>query len=517
MIELDGVVQDNQLACFPIVKSGRAQAELYEHHPELAALTEQARQTKIDYMALQSHLQEEKVRGLRILKSGAAEAKNALPKATSSSTELLFQMDDDADITKSPSQAKLAPKGHEHESWPSPSPQSSFASDGVWLNHRGKAEGHEVHSPNWNVGSGLGMTNLESPEGICGEVSSSQSKNTQPTGEVEFSSPWRNASLSTSRLNMKEIIAQASEKRLSNISTAISQTSGSSPVTTTGRLSQKERKRQQQQLQLQQQSRSVNTSSPSTSMATTSHESMSSPWQVPSNGPKISLKDVLQSRNERSPSPATSEIRPSPSPALTLRQTVPGNLATARKTSSGQISSQAPPITQQRSVSYPAASPANQSSPKQRPKLSTAATSNSQITPRSIRHTSTPVEPSLQLSMADILAQQQTEKDIIKEAVAKRSLQEIQEEQAFQEWWDQEEAAMRARMEEEAAAAVKATPDSGGRGGGRGGKRRGRGRDGRQARSSGKEDKDKKEGGIGQGEIIPRPSRGRGRGKRQAG
>jgi rhamnose utilization protein RhaD (predicted bifunctional aldolase and dehydrogenase) len=38
--------------------------------------------------------------------------------------------------------------------------------------------------------------------------------------------------------------------------------------------------------------------------------------------------------------------------------------------------------------------------------------------------------------MADIIGQQRREAEVIKEAVAKRSLQEIQEEQAFQEWWD---------------------------------------------------------------------------------
>ena len=78
--------------------------------------------------------------------------------------------------------------------------------------------------------------------------------------------------------------------------------------------------------------------------------------------------------------------------------------------------------------------------------------------------------------MADILSQQQTEKDIIKEAVAKRSLQEIQQEQEFQEWWDQES---RKIMEEEATAKNPSSSARGGRGGrarGRGGRVRERGR-----------------------------------------
>lgn len=78
--------------------------------------------------------------------------------------------------------------------------------------------------------------------------------------------------------------------------------------------------------------------------------------------------------------------------------------------------------------------------------------------------------------MADILSQQQTEKDIIKEAVAKRSLQEIQQEQEFQEWWDQESRKVRLE-EEEAAATMK---------GGEGGGARGRGGGTRAARGKGR-------------------------------
>lgn len=40
--------------------------------------------------------------------------------------------------------------------------------------------------------------------------------------------------------------------------------------------------------------------------------------------------------------------------------------------------------------------------------------------------------------MADIIGQQKYEQRLAKEAVAKRSLQEIQQEQEFQDWWDQE-------------------------------------------------------------------------------
>ena len=83
--------------------------------------------------------------------------------------------------------------------------------------------------------------------------------------------------------------------------------------------------------------------------------------------------------------------------------------------------------------------------------------------------------------MADILALQQTEKEVLKEAVAKRSLIDIQEEQAFQEWWDEEVKATKARTEAEEAAKARKERGSGGRGrgkaagkgeGGRGGRKK---------------------------------------------
>jgi hypothetical protein len=73
--------------------------------------------------------------------------------------------------------------------------------------------------------------------------------------------------------------------------------------------------------------------------------------------------------------------------------------------------------------------------------------------------------------MADIQSQQQMEKIIAQDAVAKRSLQEIQAEQEFQEWWDKESA----RIQGEEAAAARDAKPLGKSGGSRGGRRRGGG------------------------------------------
>jgi hypothetical protein len=88
--------------------------------------------------------------------------------------------------------------------------------------------------------------------------------------------------------------------------------------------------------------------------------------------------------------------------------------------------------------------------------------------------------------MTDILLQQQTEKTAVKEAVAKHSLQEIQQQQEFEEWFDSESR----RVQEEeaqataaaAATAMAASRDARGkRGRGRGGQRRASGRGGAKA------------------------------------
>ncbi|RSL94382.1 hypothetical protein CEP52_012657 [Fusarium oligoseptatum] len=121
-------------------------------------------------------------------------------------------------------------------------------------------------------------------------------------------------------------------------------------------------------------------------------------------------------------------------------------------------------------------------------------------------------EPTLGFTLADIIGQQEREQEAVKEAVAKRSLQEIQQEQAFQEWWDQES---RRTQEEEARRKQKESRDKESKGARRG--RRGRGG---KAKNAGEAATDGGQGGgVGTGaNANSRPSvggrggSGRGRG-----
>ena len=133
------------------------------------------------------------------------------------------------------------------------------------------------------------------------------------------------------------------------------------------------------------------------------------------------------------------------------------------------------------------------------------------LTPRSVRHIPlpqhSPTSPSQHLSMMEILSLQEAEKTSIRDAAAKRSLQEIQQEQEFQQWWDQEsrrvieEEAQTKRLLDRAAKSAARGRGSKGRGG-RGGKAKG------QEKKVGVDEADcskgKNDGNVGQYATAPK-------------
>ena len=253
---------------------------------------------------------------------------------------------------------------------------------------------------------------------------------------------WANTPIATSRLDMKQIMAQASTSQPSNISLAMK---GSARQPTPTKLSQKERKKLLQQQQLQASSPIPDPPSPSPHV----HEKPP-PWQRSVSGPQTSVKDILAGIDVKPTSPSPKPSTPT-APSMTLRQTVSGKPSTQRSVSTP---SHPPPSSAPRNIST-----LSPSQPTKGPTLSPPR-SLSSYTPtvpniRSIRHTAPPPtteQPSSLWSMDDILAQQQNEKDVIRDAGAKRSLMEIQEEQAFQDWWDRE--SRKVQEEEEARRGV---------------------------------------------------------------
>lgn len=519
MLELDQVVRQNQCACLPFAKSGRAEAELFQTYPELPSIIERERQAKLDSMMLQSRARDQESRYGSISKGKAVNiddsgsspftrhsrpgsskgrssvSKSPLLKARSSAPDLIFEMDEGSvanDTNAIDSSTSVQEISQRHGAGQNQTPPPSLPLDQIWLHSEMTAPAFEGHA---NLP--VPKSPLPLPNQIKSDVADNPFNISQSISRG--SKPWGSAPLGSHKLDMKDIMAQASLNRVSNISSGLSHQAHKSVLAagSVPKISQKARKKQQQQQPLQPASSPEVISQPDKDEQhelDTVHLAEEKPkfsWQMNSPVPKVSLKDML-SADEKISSPAKPTPTRTNSP-LTLRQTVPGN-TTHRQVSGGE---QQPNSLLNRSVSSPAAPQLSEDSlPNQHPAHAVSVshqptTSFSMSTTpgpiRSIRHYSGLVEQSLQLPMAEILSQQQTEKDIFREASAKRSLQEIQEEQAFQEWWDEESRKM--RMEEEArevgvgrecgqesGARVRGRGMSRGRGQGRGRGGRGRGR-----------------------------------------
>ena len=490
MLELDGVVRQNQLACLPIAKSGRVEAELIARYPGLIGLIERSKRIKVDSIALQIRLHESEAKSVGGSKAKAAfledfeqspsaqkskgrpsrdmdsQPKSPSLRAKSSAADLMFEMDEDSDL-ETETLYKSTPIRRRRPAVESSGTMVASSS----LSDADKAMGrHEQDSSPKAFGSNAAST---SPSSYTAQAAKTTPSSPEPMTS-DSKKPWGPPNMATSKVDMRDILAQASSNRVSNISTALSVHDNHSEAPTAGfhqKLSQRERKKQHQLLQPQA-PQPIATPSPVPAENRAQSHKVASPWQIASTGPKVSLKDVLGADNRNASSHQGSVAR-TPSP-LNLRQTVSGKVPLARQTASGTTISPAP--VQRRTVSTPDVS----GSTGQITHSPLRSSSSQQPPIQSIRHTAAPTaEPALQLSMADILSQQQTEKDIIKEAVAKRSLQEIQEEQAFQEWWDEESRKVKAEAEQQAAKKPAAGRGRRGiRGKGRGGGSRGRGGNG---------------------------------------
>ncbi|TVY27543.1 BTB/POZ domain-containing protein [Lachnellula hyalina] len=487
--ELDEIVRANQLACLPFAKSERAELLLHARHPSLAGDIDEERQRRLRDMAFRANLRDddnrqsssfrarlgspddfmsvspsqEKLR--RTSKGLRNEPFSPIIRPKDSTVDLMFDMDDDE------------PLGSRNLPSRVPDPvQGSTAKAG------------DVSPGNKEPWAGQDPRSIPDEE-VFTLPSNLSSVGTPKTPEMaaQILNKWPSPALPSSKLNMREIMAQASSGRTSSLSMSLSVQKtkdaasnddvnsrvDTSSKTAPSKISQKERKKQQQQaLQQAMSSPQINVEQ--------AGEKASSPWQIAATGPKTSLKDVLKEPTSSlglTPKSAESPISSRP---LTVRRT-----ASPDTRFSGQ----------QRSNSAREFTKEHRSSPAGSSRA-TSGSKSGKVSPHSKSYIP-PVsraEPSLQLSMSDIIGQQRREQEVIKEAVAKRSLQEIQEEQAFQEWWDQES---RKAREEEAVRARVSAPGAA-RGGKSGG---GRGKGGNRGR-----------GARGRGDAS---SRGRGRGKAQ--
>jgi alpha-tubulin suppressor-like RCC1 family protein len=475
LVELDQVVRGNQIAQFPFARSGRAAKLLHEHYPELAGDIDEERQRRVKEMAFKLTQRDDEKRPVpssrgrygsldeslspfpdrvrKVSKVGQNEPFSPDLRPKQSHNDLMFDMDDeDVSLIDSPS-----------------------ARAGRRADRQVSASLALASSPGDELSASPQLPRSQRTVPLRDTVA----EQSTPT---KSGTPWKSSPLPTTKLDLREVFNPGSPLHQSGISSGLAaqklkDNSVSKPAQ--ARMSQKERKRQQQALT------AVSLAGSQTALsgpgAQAPKESQPSPWNI------ASVKGRAPAT--LTPTGSLPQAAPVAKPLLAAEsssQPVSRRTASPDTRFSGQ--SRAPSSTAIPTSSRAAAQGSTPPGPKPTPSSSNPSSStqtpSKPLVPHSKSYITRPPkdEPLLGLSMADIIEQEQREREIVKEAVAKRSLQEIQEEQAFQEWWDAES---RRTQEEEArrlnpGRPKEKTKEEGGeakRGGrrGRGGKSRGGG------------------------------------------
>lgn len=458
--ELNDVVQANQLAFLPFARSGRDKELLFDHHPDLYDQIEVSKQRRIDSMRLRSRLTEDEDRFANTkLRVGSLERAASSPLSRG---QMPTPTDESPVVTPSPSPAIAAIDGtddmpfdmDEDDPRLLPAPASlleTSSSSHIAPSRQGALGSATPRGP----GSGVSAQPTPLPARSFGHDAvllpgSPESSARTPIQSTNAKLVWQSSRSNIQKIDLKNIMEQDSATRVSSLTQEMQKMSASTK--SSAKVSQKERKRQQQQLVREQEAKDHSVAQVPSSAGSVPSPS---PWQTIAKPMKSNVSQVSQGNRG-----GVDMVAPVPArPSMTMRQTV----ATAGPSPSttGKGSSRGAPLIGP-TLPSKAATPQIQSI-RHSPVLSRTSSSIDART-----------------SMADILAQQQTEKTAIKEAVAKKSLQEIQQEQEFQEWWDNE--SRRIQEEEAQAAASSSRPGKGGRG--QSGNRRGGGGKGRPAKTA---------------------------------
>ncbi|KAB8224075.1 hypothetical protein BDV33DRAFT_165819 [Aspergillus novoparasiticus] len=445
---LDSVCHENQLSSFPVSRGRNSEEYVFEKYPELVSLVERDRRRKIDTMRLRSHINQieavegklratltpsgQKAQQTPIKGASAATSRSPSLKPKHSISDLMFQMDDENLLTpgefikgKAPARGVKPSDATDSRSYPDSPALGSSLAEGGSLEGRSYLD-DQMASPQDAILA-------ESPTELRASALNGK-KNGSLTPPDASQKPWSASVVSGSKKNLKDIMDEASENRVSNLSLGMSSLPRESNSINSNnlppKLSQKERKKIQQQ-QMQEM----------LAAQKKAKEPPQNPWKMATPTKPIPL-GATNGQDNKTPGSVKSTPK---APSMTLRQTVAGTPPSSKPgTPPVQIQNRKASTTIIQSPSRPSIS-----GPSTAPSPNPPATPQSQPRPtiQSVRHIPRPepyqtsfTSPSPNsLSLATILMQQQTEKDEIREAAtAKHNLQDIQAEQEFQEWWDKE-------------------------------------------------------------------------------
>ena len=476
-------MRDNQLASLPFSRSGRAEALLFDKYPELAEKIERGKRAKIDAIVLSnkfvdvdgmtstsfraqsleelmaSPLRQRTRRKSRDIKTADSPSMTPKLKGKSSVPDLIFEMSDGEDEE---ADRPLKPLNLIETSQNKQAVEPPLRSaEALWSDNR-----RQSHVSSHGIG-------LEGNSGLSSPASGTPTSSAPPMQQRIPGRPWGATPLGGTKFDMKDIMYQASTGKPSNLTLGLTQQdrddrpSGSFHT----RISQKERKRQQQ---TQQPDLPGTLEKPQPALPTVSPwQAMSQRKPTPSGSPLVPIQG-----HQVSSSPASS--RNASTPQLTMRQTIANHGAASKQKSQPQTLTQRSSSREHSSQNRPSSASG--------PGMSVSTTPIP--TPRSVRHIPLPshssTSPSQHLSMTEILSIQQAEKDYVKDAATKRSLQEIQQEQEFQEWWDQESKRVIHEEEQRKRAAERGAKANQSRGRGRGGKGKSKGKDRKDGEDNGR-------------------------------
>ncbi|KAI5866307.1 hypothetical protein GGS23DRAFT_380692 [Durotheca rogersii] len=433
LLELDGVVRDNQLARCPFARSGRVDLLLHERNPELAQEIDEERQRRVKEIAFRAAQRDDE-------------------RKLSSSFKVRFgSLEDTASISPTPDRARRKSKAVQNEPFsPQLRPKDSYADLIFDMDDEGSPGPGSPASPSPQPLRSSGREDLDHLPALSGPWRDSKGKvvadstttnisphalmprsNPPPTAPSAHitrripsgGNPWGPSAPPPVRLDLRQVLAE-SRPTQSALSAGLAAEKKDTATKAAPKISQKERKKQLQQLQIEEASRQESQSQRSQSPWVRAGEKNESPWQKGPSIPKTPSAVAVE--------PAAGPLEAPPKPKQLLVAEMSSRKSMSRRTASpdtrfsGQKARpgiQAPTVPTQPSHNPPA--PYSKSYIKRAPKP----------------------EQEMGLGLADITGEQRREQQVVREAVAKRSLQEIQQEQAFQEWWDQES---RRTQEEEA-------------------------------------------------------------------
>ncbi|KAJ5661960.1 uncharacterized protein N7477_009576 [Penicillium maclennaniae] len=473
--ELDAVCHENQLACFPISRGRNSEEYVFEKYPEIVTSLEMDKRRRIDAMALQSRLSQVESYDVRPRQPSVAttpvrkgkgsisrDSGSLLPSPTlkpkQSTGDLMFQMDEETAFSPGDIKGKAVMRGMkfggtpESRSYPDSPALGASIAEAESLGERGFLD-EQMSSPR-------DMQLTQSPT-QSREIAMHLKRGM--ASPPDSSAPWASPVISNNKKDLKDIMGETSQSRVSNLTLGME---GRREISGNFKMSQKERRKMQQQ-QMQDK----------LAAEEKAKEAVKNPWALPPPAtPSKLVKDPLPGLSRlSSPEPSKNAHKLS----MTMRQTVAGTpppkpMATPTQSHGRSVSISMRPSSFSKRPSPGPPTPAQQTLPKASP----------QTAIQSVRHIPRP-EPypsgfhspsSGSLSLATILQQQQIEKDVIREAAtAKHNLQEIQAEQEFQAWWDQESRRVQGLLDLESTQQPNGKVERGGKSSGTSGTPRKRG------------------------------------------